>query len=131
MATALAQKLQMKTGQRLRVLNAPQGYPDLLAKELPEITVATTRSGSTDAVLLFVNSLAEVERLAPTAIAAIKSTGLLWMAYPKGTSMVKTDVNRDRLWAAIKPLGWLAIRQVALDDTWSAMRFRPAELVGK
>ena len=131
MATALAQKLQMKTSQRLRVLNAPQGYTELLAKELPEITVATTGSGSTDAVLLFVNSLAEVERLAPTAIAAIKSTGLLWMAYPKGTSKVKTDVNRDRLWAAIKPLGWLAIRQVALDDTWSAMRFRPAELVGK
>jgi len=84
-----------------------------------------------DAVLLFANTLAEAERLAPAGIASIKMDGLLWIAYPQGTAKVKTDVNRDRLWEAIKPMGWLAVRQVALDDTWSAMRFRPAELVGK
>jgi hypothetical protein len=142
MSTSLAGKLQLKAAQRLRVLNAPQGYVERLEQELPGITVsrkgdtdaerlAASGSGSTDAVLLFVNSLAEAQRLAPTAIGAVEANGRLWMAYPKGTSKVKTDVNRDRLWEAIKPLGWLATRQIALDDIWSAMRFRPAELVGK
>jgi hypothetical protein len=50
---------------------------------------------------------------------------LLWVAYPKGSSGVKTDVNRDRLWQALEPTGWRPVRQVALDETWSAMRFRP------
>ena len=131
MSTSLAQKLQLKASQRLRLLNAPQSYADQLARELPDIAVAAGGSGSTDAVLLFVSSLAEAERLAPTAIGAVKPDGLLWMAYLKGASKVKTDVNRDRLWEAIRPMGWLAIRQIALDDTWSALRFRPAERVGK
>jgi len=131
MSTSLSQKLQLKSGQRLHILNPPPGYAARLAEDMPEIAIVEGGSGTTDAVLLFVNSLEEALRLAPVAIGAIQTTGLLWMAYPKGSSKVKTDVNRDRLWEAIKPLGWLAIRQVALDDTWSAMRFRPAELVGK
>ena len=131
MPTSLAQKLQLRPKQQLRVLNAPQGYSDGLTAQLPDIALATGGGGTTDAVLLFVNNLEEAGRLAPAAIAAVRPDGLLWMAYPKGTSKVKTDVNRDRLWEAMKPMGWLAIRQIALDDVWSAMRFRPAELVGK
>ncbi len=131
MTTSLSQKLQFKAGQRLRVLNAPQGYAARLAGEMPDIAVTEGGNDATEAVLLFVNSMEEAMRLAPAAIGAVKREGLLWMAYPKGSSKVRTDVNRDRLWEAIKPLGWLAIRQIALDDVWSAMRFRPAELVGK
>ncbi len=131
MTTSLSQKLQFKAGQRLRVLNAPQGYAARLAGEMPDIAVTEGGNDATEAVLLFVNSMEEAMRLAPAAIGAVRRDGLLWMAYPKGSSKVKTDVNRDRLWEAVKPLGWLAIRQIALDDVWSAMRFRPAELVGK
>ncbi len=47
------------------------------------------------------------------------------MAYAKGTSKVKTDVNRDKLWQAVEPIGWQPVRQVALDEVWSAMRFKP------
>lgn len=131
MTASLSQKLQSKAGQRLRVLNAPRGYAARLAEEMPDIAVTEGGNDEIDAVLLFVNSLEEAMRLAPAAIGAVRREGLLWMAYPKGSSKVKTDVNRDRLWEAVKPLGWLAIRQIALDDVWSAMRFRPAELVGK
>jgi hypothetical protein len=55
--------------------------------------------------------------------------GLLWVAYPKGGAKIKTDVNRDRLWDALTGTGWRPVRQVALDDVWSAMRFRPADRV--
>jgi hypothetical protein len=125
MAATLAQKLQIKSG-KLIVLNAPQGYAEQLTAELKHLTVSTRAAGQAEAVLLFVNSLAEVEKLAPKAIKAVKPEGMLWMAYAKGTSKVKTDVNRDKLWDMMKPTGWQAVRMIALDDVWSLMRFKPS-----
>ena len=124
MPASLAQKLQIKSG-KLIVLNAPKGYAEQLAKELKDLTVSARASGQAEAVLLFVNSLAEVEQLAPGAGKLVKPEGMLWIAYAKGTSKVKTDVNRDQLWAAVEPIGWQPIRQIALDEVWSAMRFKP------
>jgi hypothetical protein len=124
MVATLAQKLQIKSG-KLIVLNAPQGYAERLTTELKHLAVSTRATGQAEAVLLFVNSLAEVEKLAPKAIKAVKPDGRLWMAYAKGSSKVKTDVNRDILWAAMLPLGWQPIRMIALDEVWSALRFKP------
>jgi hypothetical protein len=124
MVTTLAQKLQIKSG-KLIVLNAPKGYAELLTHELPDLTVSTRAAGQAEAVLLFVNSLAEVEKLAPKASKAVKPDGMLWLAYARGTSKVKTDVNRDKLWEMMKPVGWQAVRMIALDDVWSLMRFKP------
>ena len=62
MPATLAQKLQIKSG-KLIVLNAPKGYAELLAKELKDLTISTRAAGQAEAVLLFVNSLAEVEKL--------------------------------------------------------------------
>ena len=125
MATPLAQRLQIKSG-KLIVLNAPKGYAEVLTTELNHLTVSTRASGQAEAVLLFVNSLAEVAERTPKAIKAVKPDGMLWIAYAKGTSKVKTDVNRDKLWAAVQPIGWQPVRQIALDDVWSAMRFKPS-----
>ena len=124
MTTSLAQKLQIKSG-KLIVLNAPKRYAEQLANELKDLTISTRAAGQADAVLLFVNSLAEAEKLTPKAGQLVKTGGMLWIAYAKGASKVKTDVNRDRLWAAVQPLGWQPIRQIALDEVWSAMRFKP------
>jgi DNA repair protein RadC len=112
MTATLAQKLQIKSG-KLIVINAPTGYAELLTTELKHLTVSTRAAGLAEAVLLFVNSLAQVEKLAPKAIQAVKPDGMLWLAYAKGTSKVKTDVNRDKLWEMMKPTGWQAVRSCA------------------
>ena len=75
--------------------------------------------------------MAEVPARWTEALAGLLPGRPMWVAYAKGSSGIKPDVNRDRLFEAVKPGGWLGIRMVALDDTWSAMRFRSAELVGK
>ena len=124
MAATLAQKLQIKSGKVI-ILNAPRGYTEQLTKELNHLIVSTRAAGQADAVLLFVNSLAQVTEHTPKAIKAVKPGGMLWIAYAKGTSKVKTDVNRDKLWAAVQPIGWQPVRQIALDDVWSLMRFKP------
>jgi hypothetical protein len=125
MPSSLQQKLQLKSGQAVVILNPPPGYLDKLIAELKDHIVSTEASVNAEAVILFVNSLAEAKDLAPGAIKAVKPNGLLWIAYPKGTSKVKADVNRDSLWEVVKATGWRAVRLIALDDTWSVMRCRP------
>jgi hypothetical protein len=125
MATSLTKKLQLKPGQTVTVLNAPQGYAGQLATALEGVTLSTEEKENAEVVLLFVNNLAEAEQLSPEGIATVRRDGLLWIAYPKGSSGVKTDINRDTLWKVPQKSGWDAVRQIALDETWSAIRFRP------
>lgn len=129
MATTLLEKLQLKPGQQILVQNPPDGYFERLIMEIPQAKLALEEA---DALLLFVTSLAQVAELTPGAIQRVGQVGLLWIAYPKGGSGVKTDVNRDRLAAAVVDAnGWRPVRQVAIDYVWSALRFKPAELLGK
>jgi hypothetical protein len=53
---------------------------------------------------------------------ALASVGAFWVAYPKGN---RSDINRDKLWPILGEHGFRPVSQVALDDTWSALRFRP------
>ena len=131
MPTSLSQKLQLKSNQRLLLLNLPEGYAAYLDSELTRATLLTEAQEGSEAVLLFVNNLAEVASLAPEAIRLVNPDSLLWMAYPKGSAKIKTDVNRDTLWQAVEPTGWRPVRQIAIDEVWSAMRFRPAGQVGR
>ena len=129
MATTLQQKLQLKTGQAMVILNPAPGYVEKLKGELKDNLLVMEEKPNSEAVLVFVNSLAEARELVPSGIRAVKPDGLLLVAYPKGSSKVKTDVNRDSLWEAVKVTGWRPVRLIAVDDTWSVMRLRPEEKV--
>jgi hypothetical protein len=123
--TALATKLQVKPGFKMVVINAPEGYLKMLDK-LPEGTEVTTKgSGTFDFVQVFVCNKADVDSLAAKAIKAVKPGGMLWFAYPKKTGKIKTDIHRDYGWDAVYNAGWEGVRLISVDDTWSAMRFRP------
>jgi hypothetical protein len=126
-ATTLTQKLQLKTGQRLRLLNAPAGLAEQIAAD--GVLLATNAAAADDATLLFVANMDEAQRLAPPAVQAAAPDTLLWIAYPKGGSPLASDINRDRVWPVIEPTGWRPVRQIAIDETWSALRFRPADQV--
>jgi hypothetical protein len=131
MAT-LAQKLQIKPNQPLALVNTPPGYQDTLAREMPDNPLIAAEGGlPVQALLFFVNNMEEALRLMPEAIRQMDPDGLLWLAYPKGSSKVKTDVNRDKLWEALAFSGWRPVRQVSIDDTWSALRYRPSDRVGR
>lgn len=127
--SALARKLGIRAGHRLLVLNAPQGYAQRLSG-LPGVAPPeTSASGQYDFVLAFAHSRAEVEALAAPALQALKPAGLLWFSYPKKTSLVKTDISRDSGWEPLGRQGLRPVSLVAIDDTWSALRFRPVEQV--
>ncbi|HEX7442996.1 MAG TPA: hypothetical protein VF320_03855, partial [Acidimicrobiales bacterium] len=60
-----------------------------------------------------------------TVVAAASADRLTWVAYPKA-GQLGTDLNRDSLASRLTPHGVRPVRQVSIDDVWSALRFRPA-----
>ena len=117
---SVARKLQIKDGQRVLVANKPSNVDLGLPPD-----VATEDSNAADAVVAFVTRGAELDDVAAAAIDADRRDGLAWVAYPKA-GRLGTDLNRDSLNAAMNEKGLQAVRQVAIDDVGSALRFRPA-----
>ena len=123
--TPLAKRLGIKAGQRALVLNAPDGYR--LEEGLPDgARVAREAEGQYDVVQVFVRSQSEANALTPTALAALKPDGWLWLTYPKQSAKTGTDISRDVGWDALRAAGWEGIAIVSVDETWSALRFRPS-----
>jgi hypothetical protein len=120
------------TGQlRALILNAPKGYRTLLGPLPPDITVNTKPSGQYDFVHLFVSNQAELGQLGPSTLKAVKPTGILWISYPTQGGGMETDMNRDTGWDLVTEAGFQPVTQVAVNDIWSALRFRPKGDVGK
>jgi hypothetical protein len=123
--TSLIKKLGIKPDHKLLILNAPEGYLETLSS-LPEGTERKTRAeGSFDLVQIFLYNKVDVEKYAPIGIQAMKSDGLLWFTYPKKTAKIKSDITRDTGWESVRAVGWRPVTQIAIDETWSALRFRP------
>jgi hypothetical protein len=122
---ALAKKLRLTPEMKALVLKAPSEH---YLTELGLDADATVAESETqyDFVLLFVLSLAELAEHAPEAIRAVKPDGLLWITYPKGSSKIKTDMNRDTGWKLMLTLNVEGVAMISMDDTWSSMRYRPA-----
>lgn len=119
---SLAKKLNLKPGTKLRVIGKPKGV------DLGDVVVAaaTAKGKDTEAVLLFAQTAAEVEAKAEPVVDAAKADRVSWVAYPKA-GQLGTDLNRDRLREQMLLKGVDAVRQVALDEVWSALRFRPGK----
>ncbi|HEY0271989.1 MAG TPA: YdeI/OmpD-associated family protein [Chitinophaga sp.] len=121
----LAKKLQFKGGgapyyvmglpAALRAAFSGEG----LRTELP------ARAATAPFILLFAENTAALAAGAPAAIRALAPEGKWWIAYAKLSSGIKTDMTRDRGWGPVKDLGWEPVSLVSLDETWSALRFKP------
>jgi hypothetical protein len=111
----LTGKLQIKAGQSVAVLNLPAGVT---------LPASGAEAGAADAVIGFAATAADLGGLGPV-ISAARADRLAWIGYPKGGKL-GTDLNRDRLVLALTAEGIQPVRQVSIDETWSALRFRPA-----
>jgi hypothetical protein len=118
---SLGQKLQIKEGQSVSVLYAPSG----VEIDLPQGTRKPSNAGAADVVIVFATNRAELGKRAHPFVLAARRDALAWIAYPKA-GQLDTDLNRDSLWQLLESRGIRPVRQVAIDDVWSALRFRPA-----
>jgi len=115
-ASELAKKLNLKKDMKLRVLAKPVNL-DLSG-------LAVTSSAKADGIIAFVTTLADAKANAGPVVDAAKDDRIAWLAYPKAGQLA-TDLNRDILWQHMLKKGVQGLRQIAIDDVWSAMRFRP------
>ncbi len=121
----VAEKLLIKEGYRLAIVNPPGGYLDSMGKLPAKATKAEIGAGNLDFIQAFVSSRKELEASLTGLKAALKRDGLLWITYPKGTSKTKTDLNRDSINAYAQSIGMQGVAMISVDDTWSALRLRP------
>jgi hypothetical protein len=129
--SALFKKLNLTNQSPIVVIDAPASFEREIA-QLEGVTVlrAWPPGEPCAFVLAFVTTLADVQRVARDVAPRLEGDALLWCAYPKGTSRrYRCEFNRDAGWSSIGAAGFEAVRQVAIDEDWSAMRFRRVEYI--
>lgn len=123
-SSPLPQKLQLRPDSILILRNAPRRAREALASLPVGARLAESGESDCDAALVFVSREAQVgaelEEIVPRLAG---DDPVLWFAYPKA-GQLETDLTRDAGWEAVTEAGWKPVRQVAIDDVWSALRFR-------
>jgi len=123
--SSLAKKLKIKENYATAILSAPSDYLKLLEPLPAGVRVDYELKKKYDFVQYFVVWKKDFDSVVPKIKQAIKLGGLIWITYPKGTSKVPTDLNRDKLFEYLAKEGLKAVAQIAIDPVWSAMRFKP------
>jgi hypothetical protein len=127
--TPLAGKLKLGPARRPIALGRPDGLRDTLAVALGR-PVGDAIDGHHDWILLFARDRAALESSIGAAGAALDDPGILWLAYPKGSSKIQTDLTRDAGWESVAATDLMWLGLVSIDATWSAFslrRYRPGE----
>ena len=127
----LFKKLNLKDQQEIVVLNAPESFEAELAKlsgiairrDLKEVKKIAFS-------MAFVTKQKELDTFAKAIARKVEGYAVIWFVYPKGTSKrYKCEFNRDTGWTALGEAGFEGVRMVAIDEDWSALRFRRAEFI--
>lgn len=130
MATTFG-KLNLKQQRKILVVNAPKSFEPELAS-LRDVSIIRTaeQASEVEFSLAFVTTQNEVDDLASVIAKKSKGDAIVWFAYPKGTSRkYKSEINRDHGWTIWGQLGFEPVRAVAIDEDWSALRFRRTEFI--
>ena len=121
--TPLPQKLGIKPGHRIALLRPPEDFNATLGA-LPEgVAVRRAARGPLDVIVQFVGSERELRRRFGTLASALEPAGGLWIAWPKRSSGVATDLTEDVVRAVGLEAGLVDNKVCAIDETWSGLRF--------
>lgn len=117
----LAQKLGIKEGMTIALVDAPEGF-DAVPAPLPDgVAVRRGNRGAREMTIWFVTARSELEKRFEKVAAAV-GEGTLWMAWPKRSSGVDTDLSEDVVRDVALPAGMVDTKVCAIDETWSGLR---------
>jgi len=111
------------------VVNAPKAF----LSDINELGFANTLHPDllNENTVIFLYSKKELLNFLENQLSLILPDSILWLAYQKGSSKIKTDLNRDVIRETAEQYGIKTVTAISIDDTWSALRFRPLEKAGK
>ena len=122
-STPLAKKLGIKEGSRIGLVNAPKRFQSELG-ELPENAEFVARlTNSLDIILFFVLTQRELARDFSKFAKKLVSNGMIWIAWPKKSSGVTTDLSFESVQRTGLDAGLVDVKICAVDDTWSGLKF--------
>lgn len=132
---ALLKKLNFKEEKEILVLNSPPEHEDIL-REFSKSTKVITEINETEDdqgirfALIFLFKQEDLDKYIPLLIERLKGDAILWLSYPKKSSKkYKSDIDRDHGWNLLGDYGYEPVRQVAINDDLSALRFRKVSYI--
>lgn len=130
--SSLLKKLNYKAQDRILVLGSPAEFEPFLSEfqEYLKIDLSPSPKIKYDFIITFSVMKKDLETALKKTSGAASEDCLYWFAYPKKTSKkYKSDLTRDEGWQKLGDLGYEGVRMIAIDDDWSAMRFKKADKI--
>ena len=121
--TPLAKKLGIKEGSRIALVNAPKDFQSELGELPDDVKFLKSLTKSLDLILFFVLSERALARDFAKLAERITANGMIWIAWPKKSSGVTTDLSLERVQHIGLDAGLVDVKICAIDDTWSGLKF--------
>ena len=118
----IAKKLNLKPGMRVAVTHAPPAF----VLKSQGVSIEKSLKKDLDLVLTFVTMQKDLKREWPKLLGAVKQHGAVWVAYPKKNSGIVSDLHGMQEWDVTKGSDWNPVAMIAVDDAWSATRYKYA-----
>jgi hypothetical protein len=127
----IIKNLRLDKSKTALIINAPEEYKAMLEGFIYDAVAVKEKEGNYEFVQVFAKTQAELEKLVKEAEHVGKYDCLFWACYPKKTGKIKSDIQRETVWVALNLIGFDTVTAISIDETWSALRARPAAAVGK
>ena len=119
---SLVEKLGIKPGTRIAILNAPRSYRATLGSLPPGVVVASAARGTFPLIQFFTRSRSLLQAKLAMLLHALELDGALWISWPKKASGVATDMTEDAVREIALPVGLVDVKVAAVDDVWSGLK---------
>lgn len=124
----LAKKLQIKPNTNWLIYNAPENYLQLI-EPLPDgVKVAYEPNGNFNGIQFFAKNSVELVQHIKLIKPLLNPDTILWVTYPKKSSAIASDLNMMSSWDELTKLNLRPVASAAVNETWSALRFKPEKL---
>ena len=125
----LTKKLHIKSGNRILLLNPPADFESKLHPLPTDSILDLNASGKYDVALLFASLRSDLEHQSQVLLNHLKPGKIFWVAFPKKSSLIPSDLGMNQGWESLNARGLQGVSMIALNEEWSAMRFKPLEEV--
>jgi hypothetical protein len=120
--TPLPQKLGIKPGMTLHVVDAPMDYAALIAPMGAKVAFATRLTRDVELLHAFATRKTRLDEILGRARTGLGAEAVVWVSWPKKTARIATDVTEDTVRDLALPLGFVDVKVCAIDDTWSGLK---------